>query len=673
MQITCFAALCVAGAAVAAGNGEWGLVPLGEPGNIKLPTALKEKAVFRAKTPSEPGLKLFGDGVKCVIVAPKADKYLHSLADEFAWHLSKMTGEKFAIVEDEPADAVRVVFGQLEKAEGETTVVKAEGRRLLISGAGSGASHGLTHVLEALGCRYLWPGESGKVIPRKTELVLPKDIDLDFTPVIVRRGVRDFCGQIINRNGRALIRLRVDPKAFAALQRRSFVDREGNRGFWQWHGVNDMRPVPGGKPMGYEWGHSFGDYYQRYGKEHPEWFALQHDGTREMTRPGWEPERPCLCLSNAALAEETISNVVAQLRKRPSLAAASACLPDGGHASYCLCADCRRLDAPNAPKCSYVYFEDGRHQLEYVSVTDRVLTFMNRVAAGVDAAMPGKGITLYSYNEYSAPPMRVRPYPTIVFFNTSGNYSLLRTRGDSQRNMAAWAAFGNPLFWRPNALRCFNVAMPQDISRCVFDDLEAFKANHLIGTDMDCMDNQWATKGLAYYMTARAFLNPARLSYDDHFDDYCRTGFGAAAEDVKAYFRLLTSETDRVAGADGRTVILEDGREVGAGQDAYVRTFDIEGADAILTRAEKAAAGEDEVLRRLRFLRWGLDAGRHTQRCRRAIDAKDPKLAEYQQAFADFDRRVCADPDGIIAATPDFDLFYNYALMGPALIDMPRE
>ena len=54
----------------------------------------------------------------------------------------------------------------------------------------------------------------------------------------------------------------------------------------------------------------------------------------------------------------------------------------------------------------------------------------------------------------------------------------------------------------------------------------------------------WATQGPMYYLMAQLAWNPDR-PVDEIMDDYYRTGFGPAAEDIEAYWNLL--ETNRIA------------------------------------------------------------------------------------------------------------------------------
>ncbi len=645
----------------------WGVQPLGAPGTLKLPTEFVNRPVFQKKRPYRPGLVLFGQGRSCAVYIPQGNTRLRALAEEFAWHLEQMCGGRFPVIElgtaDSPEKSPAVLFAdaarapkELSSMSGEASIVRCLGETLLIAGRGSGASHAVTYVLEALGCRYLWPGESGKIIPKKSEIVLPRDIDIAFSPKFRLRGVRED-GSMSNRIRYSLRRLGFVPEvAFARHTRvRSDRRRPANRGFWQWHGVNDSVDVEGfsSRPGAYVWGHYFGDYVKRYWKDHPEWFALQRDGTRDMSRAG---ERPTFCLSNKALAEEAARDLIEKFRKRPSTAAFSACLPDGGPTTQCLCPSCRRLDPVNAPPSSI-----AGHP--YVSRTDRAFTFANRIAEGVTAVLPEKRLTFYAYCDYERPPVAVKPHPALILFNVAGEYTVGRTRAVSHRTLAAWSSFGNEMFWRPNVLRGFNVEVPFDFSRAVFEDTELCKANNFIGTDFDCMCNQWAVKGLMCYMTAKALMNPERLSYDDLLDDYCRAGFGKGASDIKAYFAYLAAVSDEVA--------RNNDNYRGSG-DKYIRAFDTVKAHRFLDAAADAAAGDDEALRRIRFLRVGVRYAEHEQRCARALGARDRNTLAFQKDFLRFVHDMYADDDALVAVSVAGIGFYN-ARLRDALNDLEKK
>jgi len=608
----------------------WGLKPLGAPGTLKLPSEFRNKPTLGKRPPRVSGLKIFGGGVKARIFVETKNKSVQALADEFAWHLAQMTGSDFAVETGTAADAkgAAIVF-RYEDGDRERAHVWREGDILFIGGTGPGVSHATTYVLEALGCRYVWPGESGKIIPKRSEVVLP-EIALDFRPQLKIRGVRDYgTGAPGSRWYVSLQTGGFVPEDFAKFRASVHTDRKGNRGFWRWHGVNDTKSVLGycSDEANYRWGHYYGDYVQKYAKTHPEWFALQPDGTRTKAKMS----RPTFCHSNTAFAEETVKNLVASFKANPRYLALSACLPDGGYFSPCMCEACRRMDPDNAPAEKIQFFVPTRRYEDYVSLTDRTFDFFNRIAAGVVAEMPEKKICVYAYSYYCQPPVKTVPHPALVILSVAGNYVSPEKRDSARKNLAAWSQFGNELLWRPNALAGYRTTVVQNFSRPIFEDMELFKVNGLVGTDFDCMDDSWSTKGLVYYMLARSFLNPDHLDYDTLYADYLEAAFGPAAGAMRDWFDSLAADM---------------------GKADYIATFDLPRYEAILARAESVAAGRADVLRRLKIVRTGLG---YTMWKQKEVNcpAKDKaaKLA-IQKGFYAFIHEVAATPDGLVAVNP---------------------
>ena len=648
-------------AAIKAG---WGKIPLGTPGNLKVETEFRNKPVFAPPPKRAPGVKLFGGGVKATIHVASGGKTAQALADEFAWHLGQMTGAEFPVQSGEPAKGPAVVFRLVSGAEAHATISR-KGDVLELSGVGPGLGHATTYALEALGCRYIWPGESGKVIPKKSVVVMP-DISLDFTPALKIRGVRAG-GRGMKPGDRvhgSLLRLGYVPEEFVKRSAAARIDRKGNRGFWQWHGVNDTKSVNGyfSPEARYRWGHYYGDYPEKYGKAHPEWFALQPDGRRY-----WEGmSRPCFCMSNDELAKETARNLIAKFRAEPGVLAMSACLPDGGHSSFCMCEACRRLDPVNASPLGFGVFYPTRTSFPYVARTDRVFDFFNRIAEGVVAELPGKKLCVYAYSSYNEPPVKVKPHPALVILTVGGGYTSAASYGTARRLVAAWSGFGNPVLWRPNALGAYRAYIPHSIARRIFDDIELFKVNGLIGTDFDCMDSCWSTRGFDYYMVARALLNPDHLDFDTIYADYLAAGFGPAAGVMREWFDSLAADVDKVS------EMKIEKEERGFRKGAYVRAFDVDKYAAILDRAEKAAEGDASVLRRLKMLRIGLAYGEWLKRRATAAGGRKESNA-LLKGYYEFILDKMSTPDGVVAVNAAGAGFYDGHLTKYLLARESRE
>ena len=593
---------------------KWEATPLGEPGDLVLPRSFPNRPKLGGPLPRPDGLALFDGTRRAVIALGDCGEAIRPLAEELAWHLGRMCGEEFDIEDGEPEGGPALVYRSLKCPDGFPRGCSAyfriwrEGDKVFLGGEDSGRSRATTYVLEALGCRYLWPGPTGKVIPRKDRVVLPEIAVEDATPFVVRR-----------------VRL---------YGRTELVDRPGNRDFWKWHGLNDvsfMTETRPGKDDGYEWGHYFGDYYPKYRESHPEFFALQPDGTR-ILHLGTHTERPTFCLSNPGLAEVTAERKIAELKANPSKKAVSLCLPDGATSSWCLCEECRRLDPVNAAPGGITVFFPKRRRISYVALTDRVFTFMNRVAEKVAAEFPDRLLSTYAYSGYTAPPVRTRPHPNLLILSVAGGYTSTNGFGAVERNLAAWASFGNKVLWRPNAHAGFGVAAPDNFARLIFDDISLLGENGVFGVDYDTMRSDWAFKPLSLYMTARAHYNPDRLDFDTLANDYCRAAFGPAAAEVRAYFDDVerACRAAAAANADDKTPAL-DWTQREKRKSRLLEHLDFDALDARLARAREAAAGDEAALGRIARLQFGNDSGRFTARTRLGIPSKP--TAEETEAF----------------------------------------
>ena len=620
----------------------WILVPLGAPGNLKLNDDLPKKPVFRQRKAARDGLKLFGEGVKDAVIVSQHGPILQKPMNELRYHLEEMIGREIYVQPDYPDDGRAAITVRYCGGSQERSVVRVEGSRVYIEGPDApGLSHALTYFLESLGCRYLWPGKGGKVIPKKSEVFVPEGLSLDFTPQLKIRRMRDYHA-VHERRVNFARPFGIDSLKAAQRNRELAIDHFENRTFWQWHGLNDSIAVPGDEPTDdgkYRWEHRFNDYYERFGKTHPEWFALQPDGTREMDN------RPTFCMSQEGLVDQIANETIEMYRRDPSVVAHTLCLPDGGYKTWCQCPECRKLDPVNAVKGSrLLILPQGRERREYVAYSDRVLNFYNRIIAKVKREFPEKRFTMYAYASYESPPVKETPDPSLIIISVAGGY--YRTQDDrdrARRTLAAWGTFGNELIWRPNAPGGFSVRVPSNNARWFFDDLELYKANNVIGTDFDVVSGAWAQRGFVNYMLAKAHLNPDRLSYDDVVDDYCAVAFGKGAEAMKSYFAALERLYERVAADWANEIAAADPtRPIPrvAGVDCYMRHFNADEFTPHLDAAEKAAAGDAESLRRIAFFRTGLEIGRMDKRIAEAVWADSPDLREIQREAISRVRRV---------------------------------
>ncbi len=617
--------------------------PLGEPGSLVLPTQLVYKAEFKKPPVRKPGLVLIdGDRIVTIVCNIKDRDGTKQLADELAWHLQEMSGRQPKVVDisAKPESGPVIVIGRDEgKAQELESIIRRNGDELYIGGIGNGVSQAVTYVLESLGCRYLFPGRAGKVIPKREKVVLD-DIALDYVPRLKVRLVK----VPVTGNHKVNDGLRAygfEPSEYSKLERAK-VDRPGNRGFWQWHGVNAGRIVKSETPP-YQGtvlaGHNYGNYYAKYFKDHPDWFALQNTGSRfQETNSG-----PRLCTSNPGFRAQAAADAISVFDNNPWRQGTSICMPDGGYMTYCMCDECRKLDPANSPVSrGYLYRSKekphswAKHPYSYVSLTDRMLDFSNDMQRRVREKHPGKHVVQFVYSNYTQPPVKVRPDPDIVFFNVAGNYADAKRFPALRRNIAAWLSFGNQTVWRPNCLAGLGGGnrYPVNYGRLFFNDISDFKANGVVGVSLDCCSADYSAAGFMFYMIAKAMTNPDRLDYETIAADWCRAGFGKAADEIANY--MLELEKHYMQAAEGAM-----------GVGGYMDRFDIGAFEARLDRARKLAEGDPEVLARIDYLGVSLECAREAAKVRAAWKTGDwKKLAAARAAYKDRIKEiVIAHPD----------------------------
>lgn len=576
-------------------------------------------------------LTLVSDGHARVVVVLAAGIRADNLAARVLLsHVQQMSGVLLPTVPEGELGDVSVIDGRLVVSAGpakaEAFVLLGEGRltrRIGVTTEGLGAggivvksgantlallarddgsdprkpalARPVFHLLEALGCRYLWPGEVGKVVPRRPRLTVP-EIDVRFTPLIGQRNLR-FAGHDVRNATQGLAWLGFTPEQHrAAFERAERTTAEGEWAAWNRLGGN----------LGITGGHAGAGLrggWAEHGQAHPEWFALQADGTRDQSAA---KERWRLCVSNPQLVEHVARDIIAQLGGKARPGTFSLSPNDGGYSSFCLCDACRKLDPPDGPRIKLMIFQRvggaERTEMDYVSLTDRYLHYWNAVVERVTQVVPDQLFLVDAYSAYSNPPVRERVHPNLVL-------RYVPTQVDTWK---AWQAAGaQRVLWRPNNLhRGYNDGALKPQARETGQTLQYLSQNGVIATDMDSIYHHWATQGLLYYTAARLSWDPAQ-DFDALLEDYCRTGFGAGAESVKQYFRRIERDVVPDAGPRG----------LGFPQIAPESLASLR---ELLVAAARATAADAASGRRVAFLRAGLEFT--------AISAEAHRLARVADA-----------------------------------------
>jgi len=517
---------------------------------------------------------------------------------------------KVAAYKDTVETIVLVGEGELTKQLGATSkglgpggiLVRTIGNTLVMLGPDDnttsdpfGTRYAVTTFLEkVLGCRYLWPGESGKVVPKRRKVTVDK-INISFTPILPQRRIR-WSGYS-DRIQQGLDRLGSGKEDFLHARKIASSTQSAGSEWMTWHrmgGTLGLRTGDGTILPSKTW--------ERFLREHPEWFAMQSDGSRYFDTT-WS--RPRLCKSNQALIRAIIQEKLKELALNPGQKSVSLMTQDGGSkAGFCMCPACKALDPPQGRPTevwTYDHKTERTRRFNYVSLTDRMVYFYNAIAGQVAKSHPDVLFTGQAYSVYRAPPVREKLHPKIVirFVHNTAHYADDATRHQGMADWNAWAGAASMIYWRPNSLLWGRHEGSLGVYvHKLAEDFRHIIQNKCVGTDFDSCIHHWSTQGLNYYVLVKLHWNPD-LNVDELIDDYCRTGFGDSSEVIKRYFMRIEQLTNETAAK-----VREDTRNIDIAEPFTPDV--ITELKSILDEAGRLAGNDTQVCGRIKFLQVGL-------------------------------------------------------------------
>jgi hypothetical protein len=478
-------------------------------------------------------------------------------------------------------------------------------------------------LLERLGCRWLWPDPTGHVIPKTRDVILP-NVEYRHAPKVCQRTYRLYTGMashfpyVVAKYGKA----------------------PNNVPLYDW----ELYARLGGSRI-IKAGHSFGDWYQRFFKSHPDYFATGPDGSFTWMHI---KDRAKLCVSNPQVTNQIVADALAAYKSwdHPTLGTYSIAPNDGQ--GFCLCPNCKAMDNPHGHKESWIISNPStgrREVVTHVSLTDRYLKFWNGIAERLDDQTPGMILGTLAYSVYRYPPLDVKQaHPKIAIGMVGGTYTNENQRRLFLDHWRQWSKVCQRMFWRPNFMK-EGEGFPLVWATKMGNDIKALIHNGMIGAEFPNIHHHWGTQGLNYYVTAKMLwddtLDPSAI-----IDDYCRKGFGAAAPAVRRYVARLEELTDRFAKLQGELVTDYDEaqaddedpdaskpkgatgkQEVSAWEDIWSDTAFHE-LEAMLKQAASAVEAGTPEATRVAILREGLDFAKLEVQVRRAIDLLGTKADE---------------------------------------------
>ena len=326
--------------------------------------------------------------------------------------------------------------------------------------------------------------------------------------------------------------------------------------------------------------HSFFHYVpsQKYGKEHPEYFALV-DGERKLEMGGGGPE---LCLTNPDVLRIVTTTILDALKKHPAMENVSVSQNDNN--KYCRC-----------PQCAAIDEREG-------TPMGSLLTFVNAVADAVAKEYPDVMIGTLSYWYSRKPPKTIKPRPNVQIQLCSIECCVLHPINDPNceknvqfcRDLANWGSMcKNISIWNYNT-NFSNYLLPCPNLRVIEPNIRYFVANNAMGIFMQAAGNALGAElsDLRNYVMANLLWDPTK-SGTELIDEFLDLHYGRSSEPIRRFINLthehaLASRLHPNCFGRAKDYAIDESIAQ-AGLEAFAEAMELAENDAVRSRVEKAS------------------------------------------------------------------------------------
>jgi hypothetical protein len=575
-------------------------------------------------------LTLVKDGRSASVIVtngrPKEGQAL--AAAELQEHLHLMTGAKVPVVQENelpPGQSrVLILVGQSNLArklsvdtasfEPEAFIIRTSGNVLLLAGDDGGSKRNARtgtlwavydFLQDQLGCRWIWPGEIGRVVPRRRTVTVG-NLDIRETPRIKIRHIR----MVTQEKHRMAYREQGLERLLDLGETYEQVSEDERT--W-------LRRMHMGRSFRLSYGHAFTDWWEKYKDSAPGIFALQPNGRREPRRSS-RPDFVKMCVSNPKLWGLQLAPIKKYAQEGARGLWLNTCENDGS-GGFCTCRRCRAWDAnPNLDLAKLPPVEDGSEvdpetgEEEDTNLpeclSDRYARWYNDLARRAREIDAEARVIAYAYGRYRSPPTRIERIEPNVWIGYVGFNAYPRPaeyRNTSIEEWFGWSRRGATVFLRSNSLFYCGEGAPYVVSHQLAEDLRFQVANGLQATDFDCLQGYWASTGPSYYVLAR-LLWDTEADPDRVLGEFYEA-FGPMKQIVKEYFDYWEDFTARL-GNDPEFFGLRSPDRLRAYPKVYTELVFLR-AEVILAKARLLLPRASRQQReRLRNVELGLQHGK---------------------------------------------------------------
>ena len=481
------------------------------------------------------------DPADAVITLPtEANRAATKAADELRTHLKLITAVDLPVIAGAPVPPGKYPFHIGVAPPGQADALAPEEARWAVAQDAvylygddlrgrAGALYAVYCFLEEqLGVRWIEPGDRGIAFKEQPQLTL-RIAEFSWRPKVGKRSIRVG----VRRDRPPVVKPHVAEFSAFAVSKEKHNEFVADVRQWQ------KRMRMGGH-LGIAYGHAFTDWWKRFGKTHPEYFALNQYGKREPEVPESKDsaaDNPLwarlehfqtikLCTSNPDVAKQIVQDWLDKGKRSKYV---NVCENDSPPSGFCRCAGCRALDALQPGEEYGVYA---------VHLTDRYVHLTNMVAREARKHDPEACAVMYAYNETEQPPRRERVEPNVVIGIVPTTVELPKLA----KLYGEWRARGaRTMFLRPNYHHYYaTTTIPMGYEKHMYDVFQVAFRNGLIGTDYDSFQHGWPVTGFSDYVLAKTFAEPSKPF--EHWEDHYCAAYGAAAGKVGEYFRYWRHE-----------------------------------------------------------------------------------------------------------------------------------
>jgi len=457
--------------------------------------------------------------------ATEAEKFA---AQELATYLQKISAKTIIITATNTlasVETISIILGNHplnadlhpEKLEVEEATINIEKDRLRITGGWDptvtnskgvvsvrdrGVMYGVYELLDRLGVRWFRPDEWGEHVPQMSRIQLPLGKSTFKPAYKYRTGFNTYRNKSSKKQA--------DMAQLWAHRNRHAASRLPGGSYGIYVGANLSNLVP----------------FWKYGKEHPEYFALVKD----------KRQGPHICMGNSVV-QELVAQILIKFAKENPTQTIRSIEPFDSSWGYCECELCTALDDPKL--ISPVWKKP--------SITNRMAYFGNYVARRLREEGQTLSISWYAYSvRFEVPTKFTKMEPNIFVGPTSigaayGDYSKLLDDPKVEGNvtftklLTGWGKLVQLFtrdFWSGG---CWFGPLPY--LTFLTDRTRNYRKYGVQGI-VNEVHPSWGAQTMAHYFAVRLQNNPD-IDVEKELKYFCDSYYGPAGKPMLEYYQIM--------------------------------------------------------------------------------------------------------------------------------------